>query len=54
MAALRRLEFNICTRYANGDNNPKKLKKAGWDGSFWGRLILGTGLYCFCLGNHKE
>ncbi|MDL2267283.1 ISAs1 family transposase [Desulfovibrio sp. OttesenSCG-928-G15] len=41
MAVLRRLALNICKRYANGDSNPKKLKKAGWDDSFREKLIFG-------------
>jgi len=44
MAVLRRLALNICKRYANGDSNPKKLKKAGWDDSFREKLIFQTGL----------
>jgi len=44
MAVLRRLALNICKRYINGDSNPKKLKKAGWDDSFREKLIFATGL----------
>jgi len=44
MAVLRRLALNICKRYANGDSNPKKLKKAGWDDSFREKMIFATGL----------
>jgi predicted transposase YbfD/YdcC len=44
MGVLRRLVLNICKRYANGDSNPKKLKKAGWDDSFREKLLLGAGL----------
>ena len=42
MAVLRRLALNICKRYANGDSNPKKLKKAGWDDAFREKLIFGA------------
>lgn len=44
MAVLRRLALNICRRYANGDSNPKKLKKAGWNDSFRERLLFGDAL----------
>ena len=44
MAVLRRLALNICKRYVNGDSNPKKLKKAGWDDSFREKLIFGAEL----------
>jgi Transposase len=44
MAVLRRLALNICKRYANGDSNPKKLKKAAWDDSFREKLIFGAAL----------
>jgi predicted transposase YbfD/YdcC len=44
MAVLRRLALNICKRYANGDSNPKKLKKAAWDDLFREKMIFATGL----------
>ena len=44
MAVLRRLALNICKRYVNGDSNPKKLKKAGWDDSFRKKLLFATEL----------
>jgi predicted transposase YbfD/YdcC len=44
MAVLRRLALNVCKRFANGDSNPKKLKKAGWDDTFREKLIFGAGL----------
>jgi predicted transposase YbfD/YdcC len=50
MAVLRRLALNICKRYANGDSNPKKLKKAGWDDSFREKLIFAQKLLCSCPG----
>jgi predicted transposase YbfD/YdcC len=40
MAVLRRLALNICKQYANGDSNPKKLKKAGWDDAFREKLLF--------------
>ena len=44
MAVLRRLALNICKKCANGDSNPKKLKKAGWNDSFREFLLFGREL----------